>query len=68
MEKLPALFCPEDVINLSHDTIQSLAAEDETSAAERARCNEKLMVLEKGLQELKRVQGLSPPASNGMSC
>ncbi|KAJ4345899.1 uncharacterized protein N0V89_012035 [Didymosphaeria variabile] len=60
IEKLPNLFCPEDVFNLTEETISTLAAEDEESAAERARCSEKLQVLENGLRELKSVQGISP--------
>ncbi|KAF2442045.1 dynamin family protein [Karstenula rhodostoma CBS 690.94] len=64
IDKLPSLFCPEDVFDLSNETIAILAAEDEESAAERARCSEKLKVLENGLKELKGVQGI-PSATYG---
>lgn len=67
IDKLPSLFCPEDVFDLSNETIAILAAEDEESAAERARCSEKLKVLENGLRELKGVQGIPPATYYGIT-
>jgi len=49
------LFNPETVYNLSEDQIIGLAAESEETAADRARCTEKLAVLEAGLGDLKRL-------------
>jgi hypothetical protein len=67
IEKLPSLFCPEDVFDLSNETIALLAAEDEGSATERARYSEKLKVLENGLSELKGVQRIPSAPYYGMS-
>lgn len=66
VEKLPGLFCPEDVFDLSDETVALIAAEDEESAAERSRCIEKLKVLENGLRELKSAQGI-PSMYHGRS-
>ncbi|KAF1975224.1 dynamin family protein [Bimuria novae-zelandiae CBS 107.79] len=60
IEKLPTLFCPEDVLDINDETVTSLAVEDEESSAERARCSEKLKVLEEGLRELKSVEEVPP--------
>ncbi|KAL5389108.1 hypothetical protein PMIN06_009457 [Paraphaeosphaeria minitans] len=55
-ERLPALFCPENVLDIKDEMVATLAAEDEESSVERERCCEKLKVLENGLRELKSVQ------------
>ena len=43
----------------------TLAAEDEGSSAERARCNEKRKVLEAGLRELRGIQEYQPVRFEG---
>jgi hypothetical protein len=58
IQKLPTLFCPEDVLDIEDTMIAILAAENEESSTERQRCTEKLRVLETGLKELKSVQEL----------
>jgi hypothetical protein len=58
IERLPTLFCPENVLDIEDAMIATLAAEDEESSAERSQCIEKLRVLETGLMELKSVQEL----------
>lgn len=59
IQKLPTLFCPEDVLDIDDATVAALASEDEEASAERAQCNEKLKVLEDGLKELQGVQEYS---------
>lgn len=66
IEKLPSLFCPADILDIDDETVAALAAEDEESSIERARCNEKLNVLENGLRELKSVQEYPPDRHKGI--
>jgi len=54
MQKLPSLFIPEMVYDMTKDTIVRLAGESEDTIAERKRCTEKLAVLDSGLLDLKR--------------
>jgi hypothetical protein len=54
MQKLPSLFIPEMVYDMTKDTIVRLAGENEDTIAERKRCTEKLAVLDAGLLDLKR--------------
>jgi hypothetical protein len=44
------------VLDIDDTTVAALASEDEESLTERARCNEKLKVLEDGLKALQSVQ------------
>jgi hypothetical protein len=66
VQKLPTLFCPEDVLDIDDTTVATLASEDEESTTERARCNEKLKILEEGLKALQSVQEY-PVDLEGMS-
>jgi hypothetical protein len=65
IEKLPTLFCPEDVLDVDDAMVALLAAEDEETSAERERYSEKLRVLENGLRELRTVQECSSARSKG---
>lgn len=56
IQKLDTLFSPTDVLDIDEATVTALTSEDEESAAERARCNEKLKVLEEGLKALQGMQ------------
>lgn len=56
IKKLPTLFCPADILDIDDATVVALASEDEESSAERARCTEKLKVLEDGLSALQSVK------------
>lgn len=56
INQLPTLFSPESVLDIDDVTVTAVAAEDEDSSAERARCIEKRKILEAGLNELKSVQ------------
>ncbi|KAI8931074.1 hypothetical protein NX059_012085 [Plenodomus lindquistii] len=55
--KLPTLFSPTDVLEMSEAVVAALASEDEETSARRTQCNEKLTVLENGLQALQSVRG-----------
>jgi hypothetical protein len=54
------LFNPDTVYDVTAEEIQRLVGESEDTAAERARCLEKLAVLEGGLQDLKRLESRCP--------
>jgi hypothetical protein len=68
IEKLPALFSAEDVLDIDDTMVVILASEDEESSAERTRCNEKLKVLEDGLKELRSVQEYSSILKGMIMC
>ncbi|KAI6377714.1 hypothetical protein MCOR25_002438 [Pyricularia grisea] len=55
IQKLPEIFHPGTVHLLTTDEIHKIAAESPEAAAERARVNEKLRILHKGLRDLKRI-------------
>lgn len=67
LEKLSALFCPADVLDIDEETVAKLAAEDGGSSTERAQYNKKLNVLEDRLLELKSVQEYLPVLFKGMT-
>ncbi|KAK8049691.1 hypothetical protein PG994_011421 [Apiospora phragmitis] len=63
--KLPELFTPESVAELSDEDIKQLAAESEDTVAEREALLSKLDVLSKGLGGLKRLTRHHPPVQFG---
>ncbi|KAK8001160.1 P-loop containing nucleoside triphosphate hydrolase protein [Apiospora marii] len=60
VKKLPYLFAPEVVYDLTDETVRRIAGESQENALERARTMEKLRVLENGLNELKRLRRHEP--------
>ncbi|KAF2034799.1 hypothetical protein EK21DRAFT_55853 [Setomelanomma holmii] len=56
IQKLPDLFSPEIVYDLTDAEIQRIAGENHESAAKRMRTMEKLRVLEGGVNDLKRLR------------
>ncbi|PHH87786.1 hypothetical protein CDD83_8402 [Cordyceps sp. RAO-2017] len=55
LQKLPSVFDPEKIYDMSCEKISRLAVESETTALERKYHSEKLAVLETALDELKRL-------------
>ncbi|KAM4055280.1 dynamin family protein [Hirsutella rhossiliensis] len=55
LQKLPSIFDPEKIYDMSGDEVSSLAADSEATVNERAHLGEKLAVLETALHELKRL-------------
>jgi hypothetical protein len=54
--RLPTLFSPTPVAGFSDDETRRMSAETAATAAERRRCEAKLRVLEKGMDDLRRLQ------------
>lgn len=61
ISKLPGLFTPETVAELSDEDIRQLAAESQDTMAERDALLAKHDVLSKGLTGLKRLTRHHPP-------
>lgn len=55
--RLSTIFSPATVLDIGDAIVTAVAAEDEESSMERARCDEKRKILEEGLRELKDIQG-----------
>ncbi|KAK8113072.1 hypothetical protein PG984_013598 [Apiospora sp. TS-2023a] len=60
IQKLPYLFAPEIVYDLTDEMVRRLAGESQENALERARTMDKLRVLENGMHELKRLRRHEP--------
>lgn len=60
LSKLPGILCPEVVMLLDNETVESIASETDESKAERARANEKLQALQKTLDILRRLDRRRP--------
>ena len=65
LTKLPSLFGPDVVYEFTDDEISEIAGEKESAVAERAQLTEKLLVLQSGLNDLKRLDKYHLGASHG---
>ncbi|KAL8646162.1 MAG: hypothetical protein Q9226_006989 [Calogaya cf. arnoldii] len=54
LSDLAAILSPDNIIKLSDDEVNALAAESDTSILERRRATEELKTLQEGLKELNR--------------
>jgi hypothetical protein len=70
VEKLPNLFMPQMVYDLTDEDVTSLAGESESATAERQRINDKFRILTAGLQDLKLLDKHRPDTSGnaGVPC
>jgi hypothetical protein len=60
LQKLPEIFTPSTVIGLADDIIEQVAAESEESKIERASCEGKLVILDRALSVLRRLDRHNP--------
>lgn len=66
ISQLPSFFLSESILDFSDDELIRMANESDSASQERARCAEKLAVLEDGKSDLKRLEShrvLSPSKS-----
>lgn len=52
IQRLPEVFCPDVVWDLSHEAVEQLGSEDDSTVKERGELTKKLAVLERGLKDL----------------
>ncbi|KAI0835262.1 P-loop containing nucleoside triphosphate hydrolase protein [Hypoxylon sp. FL0890] len=52
VQRLPEVFCPDVVWELSDEDVERLGSEDENTVKERSELTKKLAILEKGLEDL----------------
>ncbi|OTA68113.1 hypothetical protein K449DRAFT_364709 [Hypoxylon sp. EC38] len=52
IQRLPEVFCPDVVWDLSDEDVERLGSEDENTVKERSELTKKLEILEKGLKDL----------------
>ena len=55
IDRLPSLFLPETIWDLTDDQVAQLAKESEALSSERIRCREKLVVLDEAKCDLKQL-------------
>jgi hypothetical protein len=55
LQQLPAILSPDVACELTDDAVQRVAGESPESVAERVQANEKLIVLENAMIELRRL-------------
>ena len=56
MQELPKVFPPKVVVGLEDATIAEIAAETEESQQDRLNTEEKMKVLQTGLETIKKIQ------------
>lgn len=63
VQQLPELLSPDIICSLTDEEVHLIAAESETSMAERERLSEKLAVLQGGLTQLGKFKKRLAPVS-----
>ncbi|KAI1109635.1 P-loop containing nucleoside triphosphate hydrolase protein [Nemania sp. NC0429] len=63
IQQLPELLSPEIIYSLTDEQVHLIAAESETSGAQRERLNEKLAVLQRGLEKLGKFKKRLEPVT-----
>ena len=58
MQELPKVFPPKVVVRLEDATVAEIAAETEESQQDRLNAEEKLKILQTGLETIRRMQRL----------